>query len=130
MVALRKSYSSNNRGSYFLLSISTDNRAYAASLCSKSLIFKHQQRTDICFWPKTAEIVDCSKSFVTTTPSPGYFILHISSTNVNIILDFSKVNLPAFANGKMKKKLRERPTRELMVSELIAHTGSPYYIKK
>jgi len=26
----------------------------------------------------------------------------------------------------MKKKLRERPTRELTVSELIAHTGSPY----
>lgn len=30
-------------------------------------------------------------------------------------------------NGKMKKKLRERPTRELIVSELMAHTGSPYY---
>lgn len=29
--------------------------------------------------------------------------------------------------GRMKKKLRERPTRELTVSELMAHTGSPYY---
>jgi len=27
--------------------------------------------------------------------------------------------------GNIKKKLRERPTREFNVSELMAHTGSP-----
>jgi hypothetical protein len=32
---------------------------------------------------------------------------------------------PELMKGKMKKKLRESPMRELTVSELIAHTGSP-----
>lgn len=35
------------------------------------------------------------------------------------------INIPEFIKGRIKKKFRERPTRELTVSELIAHTGSP-----
>ena len=37
------------------------------------------------------------------------------------------LNIPEFIRGKIKKKLRESPTREFIVSELMAHTGSPCY---
>ncbi len=40
------------------------------------------------------------------------------------------LNVPEFIRGKIKKKLRESPTREFIVSELMAHTGSPCYNKR
>lgn len=35
-------------------------------------------------------------------------------------------NLVEFIKGNIKKKLRDRPTRELTISELMAHSRSHY----
>lgn len=41
-----------------------------------------------------------------------------------------RLTLPEFNKGRMKKKFRESPMRELIVSELMAQTGSPCMICK
>lgn len=43
---------------------------------------------------------------------------YITTTLYNLII-------PEFIKGRIRKKLRERSTRELAVSELMAQTGSP-----
>lgn len=67
---------------------------------------------------------------INTNYSAKKLITQIIKNGLNIKIVTNRYNpvdlsIPELKKGKIKKKFRERPTREFTVSELIAHTGSP-----